>query len=292
MIDETSSGMSIIWARMVCLLGSRGAGENYPARKSVSIYNRARAQSDTTAMSVRKLLDLTGKIALVTGGSRGLGLQIAEALGEMGAKLAISARKSDELEQAREVLAGQRIGPMVSKLLERHGKVDILVNNAGATWGAPAEDHPLEAWQKLVNLNLTGTFLVTQAVGKRSMIPNRYGRIINVASIAGLRGNPVDMLETLAYNTTKGGLVNFTRALAAEWGEHGITVNAIAPGFFPSKMTQASLERLGEKIVARTQLRRLGDAEDLKGLAVLLASDASRHITGQVIAVDGGTSVA
>src|SRR5882724_8388937 len=240
-------------------------------------------------MSVRKLLDLSGKIALVTGGSRGLGLQIAEALGEMGAKLALTARKPEELEEARAHLAAQSIealglpcdlsqadavAPMVAKVLERFGKVDILVNNAGATWGAPAEDHPLEAWQKLVNLNLTGTFLVTQAVGKRSMIPNRYGRIINVASIAGLRGNPVDMLETLAYNTTKGGLVNFTRALAAEWGEHGITVNAIAPGFFPSKMTQASLERLGEKIVARTPLRRLGDAEDLKGLAVLLASEA------------------
>ena len=258
-------------------------------------------------MSVRKLLDLSGKIALVTGGSRGLGLQIAEALGEMGAKLAITARKADELEQAREHLARQRIEattlvcdisrpeaiePMVSKLLDRFGRVDILVNNAGATWGAPAEDHPLEAWQKLVNLNLTGTFLVTQAVGKRSMIPNRYGRIINVASIAGLRGNPVDMLETLGYNTTKGGLVNFTRALAAEWGEHGITVNAVAPGFFPSKMTQASLENLGETIIARTPLRRLGDGEDLKGLVVLLASDASRHISGQIIAVDGGASVA
>ncbi|HEX9193619.1 MAG TPA: SDR family oxidoreductase [Burkholderiales bacterium] len=257
-------------------------------------------------VSVRKLLDLTGKIALVTGGSRGLGLQIAEALGEMGARLAITARKAGELEQARAHLAAQRVEalplacdlsrpeavePMVSKALAHYGKVDILVNNAGATWGAPAEEHPLEAWQKLVNLNLTGTFLVTQAVGKRSMIPNRYGRIINVASIAGLRGNPVGMLKTLAYNTTKGGLVNFTRALAGEWGEHNITVNAIAPGFFPSKMTQASLEKLGEKIVEHTPLHRLGDAEDLKGAVVLLASDASRHITGQIIAVDGGSSV-
>jgi len=257
-------------------------------------------------VSVRKLLDLTGKIALVTGGSRGLGLQIAEALGEMGARLAITARKAGELEQARAHLAAQRVEalplacdlsrpeavePMVSKALAHYGKVDILVNNAGATWGAPAEEHPLEAWQKLVNLNLTGTFLVTQAVGKRSMIPNRYGRIINVASIAGLRGNPVGMLKTLAYNTTKGGLVNFTRALACEWGEHNITVNAIAPGFFPSKMTQASLEKLGEKIVEHTPLHRLGDAEDLKGAVVLLASDASRHITGQIIAVDGGSSV-
>ena len=258
-------------------------------------------------MSVRKLLDLSGKIALVTGGSRGLGLQIAEALGEMGAKLALTARKAEELEEARAHLAGQSIealglpcdlsrpeaiGPMLSKLLERFGKVDILVNNAGATWGAPAEDHPLEAWQKVVNLNLTGTFLVTQAVGKRSMIPNRYGRIVNVASIAGLRGNPVGMLKTLAYNTTKGGLVNFTRALAAEWGEYDITVNAIAPGFFPSKMSRGALEKIGEKIVASSPLHRLGNEEDLKGIVALLASDASRHITGQIVAVDGGASVA
>jgi len=258
-------------------------------------------------MSVKKLLDLTGKIALVTGGSRGLGLQIAESLGEMGAKLALTARKPDELEEAREHLSRQgiealalpcdlsqpeAIGPMLSKLLKRFGKVDILVNNAGATWGAPAEDHPLEAWQKVVNLNLTGTFLVTQAVGKRSMIPNRYGRIVNVASIAGLRGKTVGMLKTLAYNTTKGGLVNFTRALAAEWGEHGITVNAIAPGFFPSKMSRGALEKLGEKIIAHSPLHRLGDEEDLKGVVALLASDASRHITGQIIAVDGGASVA
>jgi len=258
-------------------------------------------------MSVRKLFDLTGKIALVTGGSRGLGLQIAEALGEMGAKLALTARKAEELEEARSHLAKQSIealglpcdlsqpeaiAPMLSKVLERFGKVDILVNNAGATWGAPAEDHPLEAWQKLVNLNLTGTFLVTQAVGKRSMIPNRYGRIVNVASIAGLRGNPVGMLKTLAYNTTKGGVVNFTRTLAAEWGEYGITVNAIAPGFFPSKMTRGALEKIRDKIIAHVPLHRLGDGEDLKGVAALLASDASRHITGQIIAVDGGSSVA
>jgi len=257
-------------------------------------------------MSVKKLFDLSGKIALVTGGSRGLGLQIAESLGEMGAKLALTARKADELEEARSHLERQSIealalscdlsqpeavAPMLSKVLERYGRVDILVNNAGATWGAPAEDHPLEAWQKLVNLNLTGTFLVTQAVGKRSMIPNRYGRIVNVASIAGLRGNPVGMLKTLAYNTTKGGVVNFTRTLAAEWGEYGITVNAIAPGFFPSKMTKGALEKIRDKIIAHVPLHRLGDGEDLKGVAVLLASDASRHITGQIIAVDGGASV-
>ena len=256
-------------------------------------------------MSVKKLFDLSGRIALITGGSRGLGLQIAEALGEMGATLALTARKADELDEAKAHLATQgisalplvcdlsrhdTIAAMVEKVLAHHGRIDILVNNAGTTWGAPAEDHPLEAWQKLVDLNLTGTFLVTQAVGKRAMIPRRYGRIINMASIAGIRGNPVDLLETLAYNTTKGGLVNFTRALAGEWGEHGITVNAIAPGFFPSKMTRAALEHIGKRIIERTPLRRLGNDEDLKGLACLLASDASRHITGQVIAVDGGAT--
>ena len=257
-------------------------------------------------MSVKKLLDLTGKVALITGGSRGLGLQIGEALGEMGASVALTARRADELAEAWTHLDRLRvpcmtvacdlgkpeaIEPLVDAVLAKHGRIDILVNNAGATWGAPAEEYPLDAWLKLVNLNLTGTFVVTQLVGRQSMIPNRYGRVINVASIAGLRGNPVGTLKTVAYNTTKGGVVNFTRALAGEWGEHGITVNAIAPGFFPSKMTRPSLETLAPSVIARTPLHRLGDEEDLKGLAVLLASDASRHITGQVIAVDGGASV-
>jgi len=256
-------------------------------------------------MSVRNLFDLGGKVALITGGSRGLGLQMGEALGEMGARLALTARKRDELEAARKHLAAQgvealpvvtdlqnsdAIAPMVEAVLAHYGRIDVLVNNAGATWGAPAEEHPLEAWQKLVNLNLTATFLVTQAVGKRWMIPNRQGHIINVASIAGLGGSLPDRMRTIAYNTTKGGLVNFTRALASEWGQYGINVNAIAPGFFPSKMTQGTLATMGDKLRAEVPLGRLGSDEDLKGLVVLLASAASRHITGQIIAVDGGVS--
>jgi NAD(P)-dependent dehydrogenase (short-subunit alcohol dehydrogenase family) len=257
-------------------------------------------------VNVRELLDLKGKSAIVTGGSRGLGLQMAEALGEMGARVAITARKKDELDEAVSHLKksgieaaafvcdmGNResIPPVADSILQNFGKVHILVNNAGATWGAPAEDHPLEAWDKLVNLNLTGAFVLTQIIGKKSMIPAKWGRIINIASIAGLMGQDKRIVRTIAYNTTKGGLVNFTRALAAEWGEYGITVNAICPGFFPSKMTRATLDTTGELIRDWTPTKRLGNEEDLKGLVVLLASEASRHITGQAIAVDGGATV-
>ena len=257
-------------------------------------------------MKVLDLLSLKGRIAVVTGGSRGLGLQMAEALGEMGARIAITARKKEELDAAASRLQSQNIlvepfvcdigkreaiPPVAEEILKKFGKVDILVNNAGATWGAPAEDHPLEAWDKLVNVNLTGAFVLTQILAKRSMIPAKWGRVINIASIAGLMGQDKRVVQTIAYNATKGGLVNFTRALAAEWGEYGITVNAICPGFFPSKMTRATLGTTGELIRDWTPTKRLGNDEDLKGLVVLLASEASRHITGQAIAVDGGATV-
>ena len=254
-------------------------------------------------MSVKQLFDLTGRVAIVTGGSRGLGLQIAEALGEMGARLAITARKKDELDQAVAHLGGnasafvcdlgkrEAIAPLAEAVLKKFGKVDILVNNAGATWGAPAEQHPLEAWDKLVAVNLTGAFVLTQIVAAKSMIPAGWGRIINVASIAGLIGQDPRFAPTAAYTATKHGLVGLTRQLAAEWGVHGITVNAICPGFFPSKMTRATLDTAGALIKEWTPTRRLGGDQDLKGLAVLLASDASRHITGQAIAVDGGATI-
>ncbi|MGP1678925.1 MAG: SDR family oxidoreductase [Burkholderiales bacterium] len=257
-------------------------------------------------MSIKKLFDLTGKVALVTGGSRGLGLQIAEALGEMGARLALTARKPDELAQAKEHLERMHlevlslpcdhsqaasIKPAIEKIMKHYGQIDVLVNNAGTTWGAPAEEHPLEAWEKVMNLNVTGLFLTTQLVGRLSMIPRRYGRIVNVASIAGLLGNDPRLQRSLAYNTSKGAVVNMTRALAAEWGQYNITVNAIAPGFFPSKMTQWILGQISEAAIAQTPLARLGGEEDLKGLAALFASDAAAHITGQIVAVDGGASI-
>ncbi|MHA2943518.1 SDR family oxidoreductase [Ralstonia mannitolilytica] len=257
--------------------------------------------------TLKSLFDLSGKTALVTGGSRGLGLQIAEALGEQGARIVLSARKADELKEAQAhlkslgieadwIAADGAVEADIQRLadgaLAKLGHVDILVNNAGATWGAPAEDHPVEAWDKVMNLNIRGLFLLSQQIGKRSMIPRKYGKIINVASIAGLKGNAPGTLDTIAYNTSKGAVVNFTRALAGEWGEYNITVNAIAPGFFPSKMTRGSLEKLGvDKLAARTPLRRIGDDEDLKGVAALFASDASKRVTGQILAVDGGVSV-
>ncbi len=257
-------------------------------------------------MKVQDLLNLQGKAALITGGSRGLGLQMAEALGEMGARVAITARKKDELDLAISHLKSlgiearayvcdlgkrEQVVPLADAALKDFGRIDILVNNAGATWGAPAEDHPIEAWDKLVNLNLTGAFLLSQQVAKRSMIPNRWGRIINTASVAGLTASDPRVVKTVAYNATKHGLIGLTRQCAAEWGEHGITVNAICPGFFPSKMTRATLDTAGKAVLEVTPTRRLGNDEDLKGLAVLLASEASRHITGQAIAVDGGATI-
>jgi NAD(P)-dependent dehydrogenase (short-subunit alcohol dehydrogenase family) len=257
-------------------------------------------------MNVKQLFELKGRVALVTGGSRGLGLQMAEALGEMGARVALTARKQNELDEAVAHLKGlgveasawacdlgkrEAIAPVVDDILARLGRVDVLVNNAGATWGAPAEDHPLEAWDKLVNLNLTGTFLVSQRIAKKSMIPAKWGRIINVASVAGLMASDPRVVKTVAYNATKHGVVGITRQLAAEWGPYGITANAICPGFFPSRMTKATLGALTSLVLETTPTKRLGNDEDLKGLVVLLASEASRHITGQAIAVDGGASI-
>ena len=255
-------------------------------------------------MPNRTLFNLDGRTALITGGSRGLGLQIANALGEFGARVLISARKPDELPDAAAQLSASGINAhwvaadgsksaaivgLVDAAMEKLGKIDILVNNAGASWGAPAEDYPLEAWDKVFDLNVRGLFLLSQQVGKRSMIPNGYGRIINVASIAGLRGNPPGPVQTIAYNSSKAAVINLTRALAGEWGRHGITVNALAPGFFPTKMSQGLIDNIGEKaMIGRAPIRRLGDDEDLKGATLLFASDAGKHITGQVLAVDGG----
>jgi NAD(P)-dependent dehydrogenase (short-subunit alcohol dehydrogenase family) len=253
-------------------------------------------------MSLAKLQDLKGRVALVTGGSRGLGLQIAEVLGELGAKVAITARKPDELATAVEHLqsCGVRamsvvsdmgelatIAPMVEQVVAALGPIDILVNNAGTSWGSPTIDQSLEGWNKVITLNVTAVFLATQEVGRRCMIPRHSGKVINIASIQGLTGCYPEGVPMLAYNASKGAVVNMTRMLANEWATFGINVNAIAPGYFPTKMT-AKLDQDGAANMA--PMKRSGGPEDLKGATALFASDACAFITGQILAVDGGVT--
>lgn len=253
-------------------------------------------------MHVRELFDLTGKVAVVTGGSRGLGRVMAEALGEAGAAVVITARHEAELETAAAELRdrGMAVAPVacdvtqpdqvesaVDQVLRRHGRIDVLVNNAGTAWGAPAAEMPLGAWHRVLETNVTGMFLVTQAVG-RSMIARREGSVINVASIAALKGLPPHVLDAIGYSTSKGAVVAFTRDLAVKWAPYGIRVNALAPGFFPSKMTRWLIEHRRESLIQATPLGRLGQQDDLKGAVVFLASRASAFVTGHVLSVDGG----
>jgi gluconate 5-dehydrogenase len=253
-----------------------------------------------------QLFDLSGRVAIVTGGSRGLGLQIARALAEYGAAVALVARKQNELDAAVESLSAEgrtAVGfaadlglpdaaqTVTARVLERFGRIDILVNNAGAAWGAPAEAYPPEGWNKVMDLNVTGLFLLTQAVAREAFLKQGKGAVVNLASIEGLQGHHHTQLGTIAYNTAKGAVINMTRALAAEWGPKNIRVNAVAPGYFPSKMTLTTLGQHGEEMLRQTPLGKLGGDTDLMGPALLLASDAGGHITGQIIVVDGGMTI-
>lgn len=254
-------------------------------------------------MNVKELFDLTGKVAIVTGGGRGLGEQIAVGFAEAGANLVLCSRNlesckevSDELNKKGitsiamkcDVTNPDDINEVVKTTLEKFGRIDILVNNSGATWGTPVVDMPLEAWNKVFNVNVTGTFLMSQAVGK-VMIEQKTGKIINIASVAGLKGSNPKFMDAIGYNASKGAVITFTKDLAVKWGPYGINVNAIAPGFFPTKMSKVLLEQGGEHILEATPLRKFGSDSDLKGVALLLASNASNFMTGDVVVVDGGT---
>lgn len=255
--------------------------------------------------AINKLFDLSGRVAIVTGGSRGLGEEMAEGLAEAGASLMLCARREEWLTptvarmrargfavegEIADVSKPADVQMVVDKTVAVYGKVDILVNNAGVTWGARPEEMPVDKWQKVIDINLTGAFLFSQATG-REMLARQYGRIINVASIAGLQAS-VNGPHYAGYSASKAGLMGLTRELAATWGRQGIRVNAIAPGFFHSRLADPAIPLAEPGIKASSPIPRVGLPGELKGVAVFLASDASNYITGQVIVVDGGRSIA
>jgi gluconate 5-dehydrogenase len=255
--------------------------------------------------TLKELFDLTGKVALVTGGSRGLGQEMAEGLAEAGAALMLLARREQWLTptidefRARgfrvdgmicDVSNPDEVQSAVDKTIEIYGQIDILVNNAGVSWGQPIEEHALDKWDMVLKINLTGAFLFSQRVG-REMLKRRSGTIINVASIAGLQGSMEDGQHIVSYVAAKGGLIAMTREFAAKWARRGIRVNAIAPGFFPSRLTERVLAQAQTQIEAGVPMNRVGAAGELKGVAVFLASAASSYITGQTIVVDGGSTI-
>ncbi|MFE8700421.1 SDR family oxidoreductase [Cytobacillus sp. FJAT-54145] len=256
-------------------------------------------------MKVQELFDLTGKTAIITGGGRGLGEQIATGFAEAGANVVLCSRKVEACQEVADKLQelgvktlalkcdianAEDVQNVVDVTMKEFGSIDILVNNSGATWGAPVAEMPLEAWKKVMDVNVTGTFLMSQAAG-REMIKQKSGKIINIASVAGLGGTDPRYMDTIGYNTSKGAVITFTKDLAAKWGQYNINVNAIAPGFFPTKMSKVLIELGKERILEGTPLRRFGSDDDLKGVALFLASNASNYITGDTIVVDGGTHV-
>jgi NAD(P)-dependent dehydrogenase (short-subunit alcohol dehydrogenase family) len=256
------------------------------------------------AKNVDELFDLTGRTAIVTGGSRGIGKEMAEALGEAGAGLVLCARRSEWLDKTVEefnakgfavrgltadVSNAEDCASVVSTALETFGSVDILINNAGVSWGAMPEEMALDQWQKVIDVNLTGCFLMAQAAG-RVMLEKNSGSIINIASIAGMTSSANGPFYA-GYTASKAGLIGLTRELAASWGRRGIRVNAIAPGFFHSRLADPVIDIYERAIQENNVIPRIGRKGELKGVAVFLASDASSYITGQTIAVDGGMTV-
>ncbi len=254
-------------------------------------------------MAVLDLFKLEGKTAIVTGGGRGLGAQIAQGFAEAGANVVVCSRKVEACMEMSEQLKALGVESMalacdvtkqddvknvIEETVKRFGTIDILVNNSGATWGAPVVEMPFEAWKKVIDVNVTGTFLMSREAGK-VMIEQGAGKIINIASVAGLGGTDPRYMDTIGYNTSKGAVITFTKDLAAKWGQHNINVNAIAPGFFPTKMSKVLIEDGGDKILEGTPLKRFGSDEDLKGAALFLASKASDYVTGDILIVDGGS---
>ena len=256
-------------------------------------------------MTTLDLFRLEGRTAIVTGGGRGLGRHMAGALSDAGANVVLCARELEPLEEVREeieargrsalaleldVTEGESVERVVAEAERAFGSVDVLVNNSGATWGAPPAEMPPEKFDRVIAVNVRGTFLMSQAVGRRMIERGSGGTIVNVASIAGLVGGNPDYMQTVGYNSSKGAVISMTRDLATSWARHGITVNAVAPGWFPTRMSGGLIERHEERMLADIPLGRFGNPEDLKGVVVFLASPAASYITGQTIVVDGGAT--
>jgi gluconate 5-dehydrogenase len=250
------------------------------------------------------LFDLSDKVALVTGGSRGLGLEIATGLAEAGAQVAITARREAWLRTADETLRALGTSPLViscdvsdpqqvelavTATLEKYGRIDVLVNNAGISWGAPVDEMPVEKFRAVMDVNALGVFLMARRVG-REMIRVGRGKIVNIASVTGLVGSTSEVLDAIGYTASKGAVISLTRDLAVKWAPHGITVNAIAPGYFPTRMTEGVFAKSLAKIEAEIPMGRVGRPGELKGAAIFLSSPASDYVTGHVLVVDGGYS--
>ena len=255
-------------------------------------------------MNVRELLDLKGRVAVITGGSIGLGRQVAQGLAEMGADVVLCARKRERCEQAAhelgelgvralplacDVTDPEQVQAVVDETLSTFKRLDILVNNAGISWGARFEEMRLNDWHKVLETNLTGTFLFCQSAGK-VMISQGRGKIINMASVAGLGGAPPDVIQATAYHASKGAVITLTKDLACKWAPHNLQVNALAPGWFPTHMSDWVIQHKKARLLESIPLARFGGEDDLKGAAVFLASDASAYVTGHVLVVDGGQS--
>ncbi len=253
-------------------------------------------------MNSYKLFDLHGKVSIVTGGGSGLGRMMATGLGEAGSDIVICSRKLEKCEATAheieklgvralaiqcDINRDEDLDRVVRETLKKFQKIDILVNNSGRTWGASPEDIKIEDWQKVIDLNITGTFRCTQKVG-REMIKQKSGKIINISSYAGLKGVDPEYLNSISYNTSKGAIITFTKDLATKWAKFNINVNCIAPGWFHTKMSEWTLENKGNIISSCLLIKRFGDEDDLKGAVIFLASRASDYMTGQILSVDGG----
>lgn len=256
-------------------------------------------------MNTLDLFRLDGRTAIVTGGGRGLGQYMAEALSDAGANVVICSRKIEPLEEVQaeiearggkalavacDVTEPEDVEKVVSAAEETFGSVDIVVNNSGSTWGAPAVEMPPEKFDQVMRVNVRGTFLMAQAAGRRMIERGSGGTIINISSVAGIVGGHPDFMQTVGYNSSKGAIISMTRDLATSWAPHNINVNAIAPGWFPTRMSGGLIEKHEEKMLDGIPLHRFGNPEDLKGVVVFLASPAASYMTGQTVVVDGGAT--